>query len=247
MNEPGASDELDRSLLKVAADPRQVGGLHSILGDFCHQFRNRLHSVNICIYLFSRAQQGQASGNWLDLVGRYRELERLFEQVHTFCRPARLGLIRFALGGIFEERKATWTAWLGKTGGTLALEPPQDEAVGRFDPTRLTEALDGLVAWRARSGVGCDGLEVTIAWGLRDDRLFITFNERSERPRQAGEPATEQVISLALPVAARVVADHGGRLELEPGDDFKVRMSWPREAGWPNATGPGTCEPACSL
>jgi hypothetical protein len=229
MDPEAVVDGLAGSLLVIAADPTRVGSLHHILGGYCHQFRNRLHSLKFCMYLANRSESARAPHKepWTELESKYLELEQFVEHLQTICRPMRLSPIRFSLGAVLEERREVWSQWLDVRKRTLEIIAPESAVIGCFDPSRLTHALDALVAWRAE--VGQAGTPVRVEWGSENDQLLLNWDEPGELSLESVSFSSDRPISLALPMMARVAAAHGGSLMIVLQNHLRFSLRWPRE------------------
>src|SRR4051794_23741478 len=149
-------------LVGVATHPARIKGLHHILSEFCHLFRNKLNCMRLSLYLAKRHASPEMVARWAELEARYREVEHFLEQLQLICRPMPLKPIALDLGRFLEEHRAIWERWLSVGHRRLALVPPISESVCSFDPNRMAQALDALMTWRA--GEGKPGSVVRISW-----------------------------------------------------------------------------------
>jgi hypothetical protein len=227
MSQVAVVDGLAGSLVDIAADPARSGLLYQFLGRYCHEFRNRLHSMKFCLYLANRSASDPKDEAWTELERRYLQVEQFVEQLQTTCRPMRLSPIRLSLGSILAERRPAWTQWLGQRGRTLELVFPKTAAYGCFDLSRLTHGLDALAAWRALAGGA--GTLVQIEWGTEYDQLWLNWDEPGDTSLEAASLPTDRPISLALPMMARVLAAHGGSLTVALDNHLRFSMRWPCE------------------
>ena len=218
-----AGGSLALSLIAAASDPDQLRDLYAILGDFCHVFRNRLNCLKLSIYLAKRGGPLPRPDGWDRIEAEYREAEQMMEHLQLVCRPAPLSSMRLPLGMLLDERRPIWDGWLAGRGRRLELDGPSIPAVGDFDPTRLTQGLDALAAWRSRAGE--PGTAILLRWRAESDQLQLEWDESAGRASKDAAPA-----SLALPMLARVMADHHGSLALAPGKGLRLRLKWPIEA-----------------
>ena len=217
----------------VANSPPQTAALYRLLGDYCHAARNRLNSLKLELYMARRA--GCDLGG---LEGRYMEVEMMLEQLQAICRPIRLMPIHAALGTMVNERRSAWeSVWGGNRGARLRVEPPPGAAVSAvFDPIRLGQGLDGLVAWRGQSARA--GISATIRW--RDEGRHVVW-EWQEPPGEP--PAIPTAAAMAVPMLAKVVVAHGGTLAIDVEYGFHLRLHLPVTIEAPPAlTTP--CDPA---
>ncbi|HEV3165582.1 MAG TPA: hypothetical protein VGZ22_16260 [Isosphaeraceae bacterium] len=225
MAQAAVAEGLAGSLLKVVSDPVHIAVLYEILGEYCHQLRNRLNSLKLSLYLAKRS--GSASDAWTDLEQQYRQIEGFIEQVQVVCRPMPLAPVLIGLDAVIEDRHPTWQAWLAARGRSLELVAPREAAVGCFDPTRLTQGLDALAAWRSRAGP--QGCPVRLRWWAVKHELRLSWHEPRARDLVSATPHPDLPASLALPVLARVVASHGGSFAISCRNGLRFNLRWPRE------------------
>ena len=119
------------------------------------------------------------------------------------------------------------------------LRPPAaPESSGLFDPMRLTQGLDDLVAWRAAVGESTHDLRV--AWSTTGGDFQLVWDEPIARPLapRAGNatPApcgeTQTLAAFALPLLTRIMMSHGGSLDVDsfPSGWLRLTMRWPLDA-----------------
>src|SRR4051794_26029470 len=101
-------DSLANVLVAIALVPERVERLYSLLGEFCHALRNRLHILNLTLYLARRGGSfSPEEGSRMEDLSR--KFEHLLEQVQWVCRPAELRPMRLDLGLLLDERRSSWT------------------------------------------------------------------------------------------------------------------------------------------
>ena len=217
------SGPLAARLMALARDPDRIGELHSVLGEFCHSFRNRMHSLSLTLYLARRG-----GSFWAEEASRieahYHRIDRLIGQLQWVCRPSELKLMRLDLGSLLDERRMTWADPFASRGCALEIVDDPGALEGWFDPCRLATALDALAHWRAE--VVSPGMIVEIARRHERGQFLVTWAEAggSGGYHQAADDLTG---SLALGILGRVMADHRGTLRLAEGDAFGVSLRWP--------------------
>ena len=209
----------------TAGDPNRVGRLYEVLREYCHTFRNHLNGLRLSLYLARRPAEGEQVSRWDDLERESRRIEALLDQVQEICKPMPLHPIRYALGAALEERGPTWVEWLSAAGRPLDWDRPVDPALGWFDPTRLIRALDALAAWRAEAGE--PGTPVRLGWRRDDDWLEVEWSEPNSTRLEPPNWAANQPISLALPLIARVMTAHDGKLTVHRDRGVRFVLRWP--------------------
>jgi len=220
------SDEtLTAALFRLVSDPAQVSGLHEILGVFCHHCRNTLNGMKLTFHLVKRGPPQSIPEGWGELEARYQELEQLVDRIQLICRPMALSPIRTSLGLLLEERRGSWAEALSRRDRRLEWVPPSEPAVGDFDPLRLGQGLDALVAWR--SEVGEPGRPVQLRWTADDGHFQLVWEEPGVVGLEPSAGGADRFESLALPLMARVIAAHRGTLDVANRDGLRVSLRWP--------------------
>jgi hypothetical protein len=222
-------DGLASSLLAIVNDPARIGALYDVLREYCHQSRNFLNSLKLSLYLAKRSACPASVCAWDKLEQEYRDVEMFLERLQLICRPMPLTPMTSALCHVLEERRAAWTHWLSSRGRTLELVAPKAAVTGRFDPARLTQGLDALAAWRARGGE--PGTTVRLEWRARGEEFVLNWDEPGGTIIEPEAGIRHRPDCLALPLMARIIAAHGGKLAIAYQHGLQVRLRWPREVG----------------
>ena len=185
--------------------------------------------MKMSFYLAKRSSPGPLSERWGELDQTYCAVEQLFEHLSTIYRNMPLSLMKVPFGSLAAERSSGWSDCFERAGSTLTLEPPEREAVVEFDAMRLTAAIDGFVAWRAgsmpRGGRAfltwsTDGNCIELVWRERPPAVALTDAPEDRRPSSATG-------ALSLPLLARVIAEHRGRLAWTREPHVEARIRWP--------------------
>jgi len=217
-----APSRLTQRFAAIAADPEQVRHLHRVLGPYCHESRNLLNVLKLSLYLSRKDRADGARSGVLERIGAsYEELERVIDRLHQLCRPLPFRAVRLPIHLLCDERRPAWEATLGRSGRRLELLRPDSPVVGGFDPGRLGEALDDLVAWRA--SLGPSEPPVVMTWGQAEGMLRFECNDAA-----TGRPRSRVGDLLAVPLVVRAAALHGGFVETEDTDrGWRLRLFWP--------------------
>jgi hypothetical protein len=209
--------------------------LREVMTSFSHQCRNSLNGIKLSLYLYKRGALGSTPASLDALERLYRDIERSFDRLRVIYRPLSVTVIRHPLGQLLAERLPSWQSWFEARERVLAVEAPDHDLAGDFDPIQLGLGLDAFVAWRAEAGPVRS--QPKLSWSVDDHTFFVDWDEGSDRTRaQNGshtngdhdEGAAIRDDSLALSVLARVVAAHGGHLERSGEQVLSVRIRWPR-------------------
>jgi hypothetical protein len=225
MDGTGSVEGLGGALLGIALDPGRVGELHQLLERYVHRFRNRLNCMKMSLYLARRLETGDRIADWVELEARYRTIEQFMDQLQHFCGAMSLKPIRAPLGMFLDERRDTWVQGLSARGRVLEFVPPEEPAVGEFDPSRLGQCLDALADWRSR--VGPPESAVRVRWWQQQEHFHLIWEEPGARLQEEPTSRGDGPTSLALPMVARVMAAHQGTLEIGHRGGVRLGLRWP--------------------
>lgn len=228
---------LSRALTRIAADAALGRGLHELLGSYCHQSRNVLNTLSMSLYLAQRGETGDRAVPWA-IEPLYREVERFYDRLQAICRPLPHEPVTLELALLFQGREDAWACELAAHERRLLLAPPIGPAVGAFDPSRLQLAFDDLVAWRADAGPPATALR--IGWNAEGGMFHVVCDEIPDCGPEAqgiapGEDNTEMRVdrfprtlaALTMPLVARAMTVHGGRLVESSRDPWRLELCWP--------------------
>jgi hypothetical protein len=237
-HEGPAEDGLSRSILPVVHHQERIDSLRRVLSGFSHRCRNSLNGIKMSLYLVRRAMDGPTPPCWKELERTYREIERLFDHLQTIYRPMTVTIVRARLGQLVADHAPNWRSWFESGRRALRIEAPSPDPSGDFDPMHLGMGLDALVAWRAEARDA--SRQPRLTWRIQQGSFVVCWDEAPSpspelladvRARESrGTEPSRGVNSLALPLLARIVAEHGGSLESsEPTEpNFSVRVRWPQ-------------------
>jgi hypothetical protein len=240
-----ADGGLSSSVLPLVDDPERIDRLRHLLSGFNHRCRNSLNGIKMSLYLSKREWNGLTPPCWHELEQTYQEIERLFDRLHFIYRPLCMTMVRSPLGQLVAERLPSWRSLFTRTGRTLEVDPPPQEARGDFDPMHLGLGLDAFIAWRAdqsaakgnprlswRIDTGC----FEIAW--RDGHSQNTVDSPETETCYTDETSRpSRVDCLALPLLARIVSAHGGSQEAMRDPTFGLTLRWPQFYAGDSRTG----------
>ncbi len=218
-------DDLTGHFLRIATDRAGCRDLAQSLRGYFHDARNRLNSLKIGLYLARRGAPAPQRRVWEELDQSYRGLEQLVERLQTLCRPLELSPISDDLGPWLEERRESWTSQLAAAGRGFEWAPPPAPAVGRFDPMRLIQGLDALVAWRASADGR--GRSARLAWGSDATHLRLEWSEEGPSVDGPLEGRDGRSLSMVLPILAQLMTALGGSLAVSKRGGLVVRLAWP--------------------
>lgn len=237
-HEGPAEEGLSSSLLQIAHDPERLDRLRSILSGFCHRCRNSLNGIKMSLYLFRREARGAVPDCWGELEAIYHQVEHLFDHLQTIYRPMALAMVRSPLDELMGHHGPKWRSWFESRGRALELDAPESEVCGEFDPAQLGVGLDAMASWRAEAGEV--GTLTRIGWEVRDGWIEIRWLENDAPGRcdpvefgcaggkREASPSSRCVDALALPLLARIIAAHGGRVRCVGQPSFGLSIGWPQ-------------------
>ena len=221
--------DLNQSLICVARNPGLRKDLERILGDYCHQGRNRLNSLKLGIYLAKKqAKVGEATA-WHSLERVYQAIETQIDRLQLICRPMSLAVVNIGLSLLFDDRSERWSSLMRDAGHSIELQRPDGPNLARFDVDKLGMALDSLVAWRSEQGT--PGTRISVKWWVHAGEAQIYWSEQppTDSPPRAGTCCG--ATAWTLPILIRVVAEHGGQLRVDEDSGWNLSISWPTIAG----------------
>jgi hypothetical protein len=233
-----AEEGLSSSFLGLVQDPERVESIRIMLSGFCHKCRNSLNGIKMSFYLFRREAKGAVPDCWGDLESIYHQVEHLFDHLQSIYRPMTLTTVRSRLDEMIDHHAPKWRSWFETKGRTIRLDPPECPVPADFDPAQLGAGLDAMATWRASA---VDVLTLTrVAWRAHEGSIELLWEEvpideppvppdvADGIPRREGNSTSRPVDALALPLLARIVAAHGGRLQYSREPALVVRLRWPQ-------------------
>ncbi|MFH1035376.1 MAG: ATP-binding protein [Pseudomonadota bacterium] len=239
----------ERSLAQQAKQSQQLALVGQTVATVSHEIRTPL----VLIGGFAR-QLGKEKGlspqgrQKLEVVTQeVRRLEGLLSELNDLARPQRYAWQEVALPRILERVRELMEPQLKKDGLGLHLELATGLPKVAADPDRLSQVLINLVQNAAQASQA--GQVITL--GLEKDpqgQAVLTVGDQgagiaAEHLSQVFNPfftTKKRGTGLGLPLARRIVEEHGGRLELmsQPGLGTRVRVSLPALGRGPRAVIP---------
>jgi len=225
-------ERLTVALTRMATDPDRSALLHEIFRTYCHQYRNTLNSLKMCLYL---ARRGGDNEFWHVLERNYSDVEIVLDRFQLLLRPISLNRVTLPIALLFDDRKATWAELLKARGRRLIFVEPEAPVLCSFDPLRLAQAFDNLVAWR--SDAGPPDADLRLSWTCERGCLCLTWEEarydeispetRTPFESTSNSPLRSAVSFFALPTVSRIIHLHGGTVDEAKFNPWSVRISWP--------------------
>jgi hypothetical protein len=237
-HEGPAEEGLSSSLLQIVHDPEHVERLRTALSGLCHRYRNSLNGIELSLYLCRREARGALPACWGDLETMYHQIVHLFDHLQTIYRPMALTMVRSTVDELIHQLVPKWRSWFESRDLALQLGPPDSAIPADFDPAQLGIGLDAMAAWRAEACT--PGTMTRIAWTARGGSIELCWEEvvapdppDSFEDIGAPDPPVERsarrrVDLLELPLLARIIAEHGGRLHRTRRKPLRLLLRWPQ-------------------
>ena len=217
-----------KHLMEVVHDPALRHLLNEILGDFCHQCRNRLNSLKLCLYLARRQLKPDHCPAWLSLENDYRRIEDQLERIQTLCHPGALAPVVMALDLLFDDRRKSWSQTLVAVGCHLEFVQSTGGTLVSFDVQRMGAALDAVVQWRAEQG---RSTRTILRWWVDAQEAHVEWVEEPNLSPLQPLRHENQTFCWSIPILTRVVMDHGGTMRVDDRQGWSMRFSWPSQVG----------------
>ncbi|MHB1556928.1 MAG: ATP-binding protein [Isosphaeraceae bacterium] len=232
-----ADDGLSAAFLRLVQDRRKVEAIRAHLSGFCHRCRNSLNGIKLSLYLFRREARGGVPACWPELESTYQQVEDLFDALQSIYRPMAVAKMRLDVESLIAEHLPKWRSWFETRGLAIRLEGPDEPVPSDLDPVQLGAGLDAVARWRAEAG--SPGTVARLGWSTCDGAIELSWEESacgpantvdrdSKGPGEDRRPHGRPVDALALPILARVVAEHGGRLQIGLVRGLSLRARWPQ-------------------
>lgn len=235
---------------EARAEAERKAELGEVAAGLAHEIRNPLNAMGLNLELLeeqlaraSRAgDNGRAGAAELALAARQEStrLSRLLTDFLAYARPSPLSLVLSDLNEPASEAVAFLLPEAERRGIRLEFRPNPAPAACRLDPARVKQVVLNLVA-NALDAVESEGaqsreVDVTVADSGEAWRLTVTDQGPGVHPTKLSEVFKVFVSTkpagtgLGLPIAARIVREHGGTLELlsRPGEPTRVEATFPK-------------------
>lgn len=241
MEERLCGEGLSGSLMRVIDDIEKIDWLRQILSGISNRCRASLNGMKLGLYLCKRESPGGLPAVWHDLERTYELIERTIEQLQLIYQPMNLTLVESKLGTMIAEHETSWRSRIAAHGKDLVIDYPSSERLGQFDPMYLGQGLDTLVTWRAEASPV--NTRVRLGWQCRDAHFLLDWIEeepgfraeydKTGSPVRTGPraPLRRQTDSLTLPLLARIIHAHDGKLCTAPDSNPLLRIIWPEVRG----------------
>ena len=212
-----------RRLELHAQRAERLATVGQLAAGIAHEIRNPLASISGSIELLQAAPQATEDDRTLMQIVN-REIQRLnvlIGDLLDYANPRPSEPVDFDLGGLVEETLRVARADAAFAEITLTCETDRPLAM-RADPAKLRQVVWNLVR-NARDAAAIGGKHVAVTARLRDGKAVIEI--RDDGPGIAKElvarifdpfvTTKQQGTGLGLATTHAVVAEHGGRIDVE--------------------------------
>lgn len=230
---------------KEIADKERLVSLGELSAGLAHEIRNPLNVINMLLYAIQRQAPEfcrfcQVTDDITVLNNEVKRINLLIEQFLDFARPSGLHEAPHDIKEILEE-VLILTAYEAKSRGvTLVKNYGKEPAVLRVDGNKLKQVFLNLVLNALQAIEGGGEVSCGVHWSKAFLRVDIQDTGSGVDPKEIPKlfipfyTTKEKGIGLGLPLSARIIEEHGGKITLEPGPSGKglTASVWlPRKGG----------------
>ncbi|MDH5674088.1 MAG: ATP-binding protein [Myxococcales bacterium] len=242
--------ERERSLREAQRDLLQserLATLGRLAATVSHELRNPLGAISSGAFVIERKLEGYddevVARNLARIVQAIGQCNHIIDELLEYTRSTELGLNRVVLDAWLEQTLSSLTV---NSRIELVWRPDAPGVEVELDERRMARVIDNVVTNAAQAMVDPDGralgplpprIEVTTGSGnfdgieicIRDTGIGISEEHRDRLFEPLFSTKTFGV-GLGLTIVRQIVAQHGGRIELNPrpGGGTEVRISIPR-------------------
>jgi two-component system sensor histidine kinase HydH len=186
-----------------------------------HEVKNPLAAIRSSAQILA----GHVTGKDAEFAGIVvSEVDRLNKVVNEFldyARPAPLRREPVKLSAVLDSCLKLLAPVIRDKGISVKTVYPEAEAAVNADPAQLRQVFLNLILNAVQATEGERGIEVSVAQAGRETRARVKDNGSgipSDKLKNVFEPfytTKPGGTGLGLPIAQRIVAEHGGRLVIE--------------------------------
>lgn len=237
--------ELLKKLLvqQKAQETQQIAVLRTAAAVFAHEIANPLNAVSTCMQILQPEIEELKNSTVQDMVenasAEIERLTRLLNAFRSFARPQAIDFKPTSLRKIIEDALAGEMAGFNARGIVVELDLQPMPAL-MLDSDKMTEAILNLCknAEEAMPRGGCltirghvRGQEKVAVLEVRDTGIGVPSGVDVFQLFMTTKPGAS---GLGLPIAAQIIASHGGRIqrieEPLPGATFEILLPLSRRS-----------------
>jgi two-component system sensor histidine kinase HydH len=215
----------------------QLKTLGEMAAGMAHEVKNPLAAIRSSAQILTERGSGKEAQFAGIIVGEVDRLNRVVNEFLDYARPAPLKREPALLSGLLDSCLELLGPVIRQAGIAVTRTYPEGEAKANADPNQLRQVFMNLILNAAQATARGGEIKLKVAQdgagtrvvvadsgpGIAPDRLKRAFDPfYSTKPGGTG---------LGLPIAQRIVSEHGGRLRLEsrPGEGTTATVILPRE------------------
>jgi signal transduction histidine kinase len=210
------------ALRKELENQKRLSALGEMAGGLAHQLRNSMGAISGYSTLVRKHlhQSGAAEVQIESLIEETRQADQLIRRFLSFARPLECVPVVVSVGSLTKEIVDSFRVRPDFVHITLNVQAPED-GQAQLDPLLFKQVMGNLIENAALSYADRRG-EVEIATTVRDKEVVITITDNgcgipSDKLEQVFTPfysSRPDGTGLGLPLAARIIEMHHGRLTL---------------------------------
>ena len=195
--------------------------LGEMAAGMAHEVKNPLAAIRSSAQILSERVSGKEAQFAHIVVSEVDRLNRVVNEFLVYARPAPLKREPVLLSGLLDSCLELLAPVVKQAGVAVERTYPADEGTVDADPNQLRQVFLNLIlnAVQAAGSKGC--VAASIRQSGRETRVTMKDNGPGIEPdklRSVFEPfftTKPGGTGLGLPIAQRIVAEHGGRLIIE--------------------------------
>lgn len=202
----------------------RLAAMGELASGVAHEVRNPLNSIGMSVQLLSRTYRPEKDvEGFQTLVSRiYGEVKRvngIVQQFLIFAKPPPLKLKPVHLSAFLRDAAAVMQTQIEANGLVFGVDC-EDEGMVMIDRDQMTQVLVNLLknavaaTDKGQIGLAC-GCDGSWAWFSVLDTGHGILPEKMERIFDLYYTEKDDGLGLGLSLVHRIVAEHGGRLEVE--------------------------------
>ncbi|MCZ7583300.1 MAG: ATP-binding protein [Deltaproteobacteria bacterium] len=222
----------------------RLEALGQLTAGLAHEMKNPLASLKGAADIISdEIPETSPRRRMVDILRKeLTRLETLLERFLSFARPERIDAHEVCVCDVIDKTLLLVEAQARKSGVTIAWDKSQEMVHALGDPDKISQVLLNLVLNAVQAMPGGGRIDITCGYETRGKRRYGMFAVADTGPG-IGEAIREKIFDpffttreagsgLGLSIAARIVDEHGGMIEVAgaPAGGAVFRVLLPRAA-----------------